>query len=95
MYRVRWRKDLQGKGEFFSGSVKASCVCQYTRGLGEYARTFTNRFTLESTIEITKLTATRIEGRTVIPPKDSKLDCPKGKYTKPPSEWESFVWIPE
>jgi hypothetical protein len=25
--------DLQGKGDFFSGTVKVSCVCQYTRGM--------------------------------------------------------------
>jgi len=87
--------DLQGKGDFFSGTVKVNCVCQYAKGLGQYARTLTNRFTLESTIEITKLSPTRIEGRTIVPPKDSKFDCAKGGYTKPPSEWESFAWIPE
>jgi Trypsin-like peptidase domain len=87
--------DLKGKGDFFSGTVRTGCVCQYTRGLGEYARTFTNRFALETTIEITKLSPTRIEGRTMVPPKDSKLDCHKGTYTKPPNEWEEFVWIPE
>lgn len=87
--------DLKGTGDFFTGTVRTACVCQYTKGLGEYARTYTNRFALESTIEITKLSPTRIEGRTIVPPKDSKLDCHKGTYTKPPSEWEAFVWIPE
>jgi hypothetical protein len=87
--------DLKGTGDFFSGTVRTACVCQYTRGMGEYAGTFTNRFALESTIEITKLSPTRIEGRTIVPPKDSKLDSHKGTYTKPTSEWEAFVWIPE
>jgi hypothetical protein len=83
--------DLEGKGDFFTGTLRYSCVCQYTKA----AQTLTNRFTSITTIEITKLSQTRIEGRLVIPSKDSKLDCPKGTYTKPPNEWEAFVWIPE
>jgi hypothetical protein len=53
-----------------------------------------NPFTSVDSIEITKLSQTRIEGRTVIP-SNSKLDCQKGVYTKSPNEWEAFVWIPE
>jgi len=87
--------DLQQKGDTFSGTGRTSCVCQYTKGLGAYARTYTNTFTGQYEIEITKLSPTRIEGRTTVPPKDSKLDCKKGAYSKPSSEWEAFVWIPE
>lgn len=87
--------DLQQKGAIFSGIGRTSCVCEYTRGLGAYARTYTNRFSVQYEIEITKLAPTRIDGRTTVPPKDSKLDCKKGAYTKPPSEWETFAWIPE
>jgi S1-C subfamily serine protease len=87
--------DLQQKGEVFTGMGRTNCVCQYTKGIGAYARSFTNRFHAEIQIEIIKLSPTRIEGRTLIPPKDSKLDCAKGVYTKPPSEWEAFAWIPE
>jgi hypothetical protein len=87
--------DLQGKGDFFSGTVKFSCVCQYKKGLGASAETFASWYTFVTTIEITMLSQTRIEGRTIVPPKGSKLDCRNGIYTKPPSEWEAFVWIPE
>jgi hypothetical protein len=87
--------DLQGKGHFFSGTVKFSCVCQYKKGLGASAENFSSWYTLVTTIEITMISQTRIEGRTVVPPKGSKLDCRNGIYTKPPSEWEAFVWIPE
>ncbi len=87
--------DLQKKGDIFSGTGQSSCVCQYTKGLGVYARTYTGRFTLQYEIEITKLGPTRIEGRLTAPPKGSKLDCQKGTYTKPPSEWQTFDWIPE
>jgi len=75
--------------------VRSSCVCQYTRGLGTYARTFTNRVTDETAIEITNVTPTRIEGRAMARPKGTKFDCKKGEFSKPPSEWENFTWIPE
>jgi len=87
--------DLQRKGDVFSGAGRYSCVCQYTRGLGAYARTLTNRFTAQYEIEISKLSPTRIEGKVTQVPKDSKLDCSKGAYSKPPSEWKEFTWIPE
>ena len=87
--------DLQKKGGIFSGTVRSSCVCEYTRGLGAYARTFTNRVTDETSIEITSLTPTRIEGRSLIRPKGTKFDCKKAEFSKPPSEWENFTWIPE
>jgi len=32
--------DLQKKADIFSGTIRSSCVCEYTRGLGTYARTF-------------------------------------------------------
>jgi S1-C subfamily serine protease len=85
--------DLQQKGETFSGSGRTSCVCQYT---GTWDLTpHSNRFTVEYQVEITKLSPTRIEGRTTVPSKDSKFDCKKGAYSKPPNEWETFAWIPE
>jgi len=87
--------DLQKKGDIFSGNVRSSCVCEYTRGLGAYARNFTNRFTDETAIEITSITPTRIEGRAMARPKGTKFDCKKGEFSKPPSEWENFTWIPE
>ncbi len=87
--------DLQHKDAVFSGTGRHSCVCQYTKGLGAYARTLTNKFTVEYQIEITKMSPTRIEGRVLVPPKDAKLECQKGSYSKPPSEWEAFAWIPE
>jgi Trypsin len=90
-----WLSDLQKKGDIFIGTARSKCVCQYTRGLGEYARAFTNYVTDETSIEITNITPTRIEGRAMIRPKGTKLDCKKAEYSKPPSEWEDFTWIPE
>jgi V8-like Glu-specific endopeptidase len=87
--------DLQKKGDIFGGTVRSSCVCEYTRGLGAYARNFTNRFTDETAIEITSITPTRIEGRAMARPKGTKFDCKKAEFSKPPSEWENFTWIPE
>lgn len=87
--------DLQKKGDIFSGTVRSSCVCEYTRGLGAYERTFTNRVTDETSIEITGMTPTRIEGRVMARPKGTKFDCKKAEFSKPPSEWQNFTWIPE
>jgi S1-C subfamily serine protease len=87
--------DLQKKGDNFSGTVRSSCVCEYTRGLGAYARNFTNRVTDETAIEITSITPTRIEGRIMVRSKGTKFDCKKAEFSKPPSEWENFTWIPE
>jgi trypsin-like peptidase len=87
--------DLHKEGEIFTGTTRESCVCQYTKGLGVYARAYTNQYSVQSQIEITALAPNRIEGRTTVPPKGTKLDCPKGVYEKPPSEWAPFTWIPE
>jgi S1-C subfamily serine protease len=87
--------ELQKQGDIFSGTVRTSCVCQYTKGLGIYARNYSNRFTDQTAIEITKVGPTRIEGRVMMRPTGTKIDCEKGTYAKPASEWQSFTWIPE
>jgi S1-C subfamily serine protease len=87
--------DLQKKADIFSGTSRSSCVCEYTRGLGAYARTFTNRVTDETAIEITSITPTHIEGRAMTRPKGTKFDCKKGEFSKSPTEWQIFTWIPE
>lgn len=87
--------DLQKKGDIFSGTARSSCVCQYSRGLGAYAQTYTNRVKDETSIEINSITPTRIEGRVLNRPKGTKFDCRKGEFSKSPSEWENFAWIPE
>jgi S1-C subfamily serine protease len=87
--------DLQKQGDIFSGTERTSCVCEYTKGLGIYARTYTNRFTDQTTMEITKIDPMRIEGRLMTRPAGTKFECQKGTYSKPLSEWTSFAWIPE
>jgi S1-C subfamily serine protease len=37
--------DLQKQGDIFAGRGRSSCVCQYYKGLGVYARTYSNTFT--------------------------------------------------
>lgn len=87
--------DLQKKGDMFVGRGRSSCVCQYTKGLGVYARNYTNRFGDEYDVEITMISPTRIEGRSTIHPAGSKFDCQKGSYAKPATDWQPFAWIPE
>lgn len=86
--------ELQKVGDKYTGTVRFRCVCQYTRGLGVYARTLTNTLNEQYDVEITTLGPTRIEGRANQPPLGTKLDCAKGKYEKP-NEWQNFSWIPE
>jgi V8-like Glu-specific endopeptidase len=87
--------ELHKRADVFSGVGRYSCVCQYTKGLGAYARSFTNRVSDEHAEEITKIGPTRIEGRAMVRPKGTKFDCKKGEFSNPPSEWEQFAWIPE
>ena len=85
--------ELQKKDDVFSGTGRSSCVCQYTKGIGVYARNYNNTYTMQYEIEISKLGPTRIEGRVNEPPRGAKLDCRKGTYNKA-SEWQAFTWIP-
>lgn len=87
--------ELEKKGDIFSGTLRIGCVCQYQVGLGVYARSYTNRFSDQTDIEIAKIDPTRIEGRVMQRPTGAKFDCRKGTYNKPPSDWVSFDWIPE
>jgi S1-C subfamily serine protease len=87
--------ELQQKGAVFSGTNRSRCFCEYTLGLGVYARTYTNWITDQTQVEITNIAPTRIEGRAMVRPTGSKFNCKKGTYSKPPSDWLSFTWIPE
>jgi hypothetical protein len=87
--------ELQKKEDIFVGTGRNHCVCQYTKGLGVYAQTYSNWFTDQYEIEINKIGPTRIEGRAKVPPPNAKFDCQKGTFAKPPSEWQTFAWIPE
>lgn len=44
-------------------------------------------------IELTVVTADRIEGRAFLPPANAKVDWSACTYS-PPSEWQPFAWIP-
>jgi hypothetical protein len=87
--------ELQKKDDIFSGTNRASCVCQCTKGLGACASNFTNRVSYQTTIEIAKVSPTRTEGRAMVRPAGTKFDCKNGTYSIPPSEWQTFSWIPE
>jgi hypothetical protein len=87
--------DLQKKGDIFSDIMRSSCVCQYTAGRANMRETVTNHVSDETTVEIISITPTRIEGRGLARPKGTKFNCRKGEFSKPPSEWENFTWIPE
>jgi len=79
--------DLHRQGSIFAGATKSSCVCQYGANKS-------NRFSHDSAMEITMVSPTRIEGRTLQPAAGAKFDCKHDTYSKP-NEWVSFAWIPE
>lgn len=82
--------ELQKHGDIFNGTGRFGCVCQYTK-LG---RSYSNRFTVEFDMEITSITPSRIEGRSMELQPGTKFDCQKGTYSKS-REWRAYTWIPE
>jgi len=87
--------ELQKKDDIFVGTNRISCVCKYTRGLGVYAQSYNSKYTYQAEIEISKLSPTRIEGRTMLHLPNARFDCVGGTFAIPPSEWQTFAWIPE
>jgi hypothetical protein len=84
--------DLTKQAEIYTGTFKSSCVCQYT-SLGKVAPE-TRRYSYEQSEEIALLSPTRIEGRSMQFPEDTKLDCETATFSKP-AVWMNFVWIPQ
>jgi hypothetical protein len=84
--------DLTKQAEIYTGTFKYSCVCQYT-SLGKVAPE-TRRYSYEQSEEIALLSPTRIEGRSMQFPEDTKLDCETATFSKP-AVWMNFVWIPQ
>src|SRR5882762_695338 len=85
--------EFQKKDDIFTGMTRFSCVCQYNSKWD--GRLLSNRDTVQTEIEISKISPTRIEGRAMQSPPNTKFDCQKGTPSKPPSEWQTFAWIPE
>jgi hypothetical protein len=80
--------DLKRRGDSYSGTVRQGIICRNRLGA------ITNRFSLEFQVELTSVTATRIEGWTIDRPSDAKFNCAKGTWSKP-SVRTPFAWIPE
>jgi len=80
--------DLKKEGDIYSGIQRVGLACRNAFGV------VVKRVSLEFQTELTNVTQNRIEGWTMTPPSDAKLNCGKGTYSKPPVRQE-FVWIPE
>jgi len=85
--RSELKKGADGK---WHGKNHAHLPCQYTRGLGAYARTVTNWCTREDDIEIDLLSDKRIEGISI---SWKKFDCRKCEAKE--EESKSFTLIPK
>jgi hypothetical protein len=85
------RSELKrGSDLKWHGTSHSRFPCQYTQGLGAYARNFTNWCNLDQNIEVDLLSDKRIEG---VSTKWQKFDCrkcePKDVQNQP------FTWIPK
>lgn len=85
--RSELKKESDGK---WRGKARMRLPCQYTRGFGAYAQTYTNWCSLETDTEIDLLSERRIEGISV---DWKKFDCRKCE-TKD-GERKSFTLIPK
>lgn len=85
--RSEAKKEPDGK---WHGKTRVRLPCQYTRGLGAYAQTYTNWCSLEEDYEIDLLSDKRIEGTSVA---WHKFDCRKCEPKD--SESKSFTLIPK
>ena len=81
------RKD-PARGDIYEGVLRYRSLCDYDRG---------HSCTLEEPITITILTPTRIEGWLMTYPGDTKSNCKKCKWPRPPETRvkSSFTWIAE
>lgn len=85
---IELRKDKDG----YSGKEHVIAIGSYWNRLR--ARWETNRCVLDFDMVVTNLSGTRIEGRMLNVPQDSKLDFKKCSFDKPYA-WQNFVWIPQ
>lgn len=85
--RCELKKESDGR---WHGKTRTRLPCQYTRGLGAYARTYTNWCSREDDTEIDLLSDRRIEGISV---GWQKFDCRKCEAKN--EERKSFTLIPK
>jgi len=85
--RSELKKGADGK---WHGKTRMRLPCQYTRGLGAYARTYTNWCSREDDAEIDLLSDKRIEGINI---GWQKFDCRKCEAKE--EERKSFALIPK
>jgi S1-C subfamily serine protease len=80
----------------YSGTERVVIPCSYNatdwNTLGP--KQIVNRSTFEYQVEVSLVSATRIEGRLLAPPSDAHLNCKKRTFDKSDS-WQNFTWIPE
>lgn len=74
--------DVKKDGDKYVGKVNGHMV-----SAGGQACSIT------SPVELTLVTPDRIEGRTLAPPLNAKIDWNSCSYSAP-SEWQTFTWIP-
>jgi S1-C subfamily serine protease len=85
--RSELKKNSDGK---WRGKAHARLPCTYTKGLGVYARTYTNSCSRDDDMEIDLMSDKRIEG---IAAYWRKFDCKKCEAKE--VEQRPFTWIPK
>ncbi|MGB2628749.1 MAG: trypsin-like peptidase domain-containing protein [Candidatus Acidiferrum sp.] len=84
------RGELKNGGQIWTGYVKSQIPCKYQNSKTKQWQM--NWLDLAGSIEITGVTATRIEGRSQAYP--GGFNCETGSPKGSP-EWSSFTWIPK
>lgn len=89
-WELRQRED-----GMYIGIARVVRPCEYTYSdWPNGMKSVVNRCPYESQAEVTKLSESRIEGRLKQYLPDTKLNCRKCSFSKPPV-WIPFSWIPE
>jgi S1-C subfamily serine protease len=85
--------ELKKAGDKYIGTIRGRFSCTYRSGWSW--EPLMNTCNDESSIEITSLTSTRIEGWIMQYPKDDKFNCKKCTHSMEQQIKSPFVWIPE
>lgn len=86
--------ELKKQGNKYIGSLREHWVWWKVYFNLPNEKFVTDRCTFATSVEISSVTPTRIEGRGLFEVKGAKLDKKKCTWSKPLA-WEDFVWIPE
>ena len=85
--------EFRKVAEKYAGTFRSRFTCTYPDRW--YGQPQYKQCSEEAPTELTSVTPTRIEGRVLSSPEDTKYDCRRCKYKTSEQVWVDFVWVPE